>query len=80
MSLTDRIDSVCFTTKGQVVIPVWLRRHFQIEEGTRCIVSATGEGILLRPVTAESIRRGRGLLKKRPSDAAQQNPEESHGR
>ena len=31
MSTTIKTDSVWFTTKGQVVIPVWLRRQFGIE-------------------------------------------------
>jgi AbrB family looped-hinge helix DNA binding protein len=52
--------SVWFTTKGQVVIPAWLRRQFQIENGTKAVVRAAPEGILLKPVTAASIRRLRG--------------------
>lgn len=57
-------DTVWFTTKGQVVIPAWLRRQFHIEEGTKAIVESTPAGILLKPVTAEHVRRGRGILKK----------------
>jgi AbrB family looped-hinge helix DNA binding protein len=59
---------VWFTTKGQVVIPVWLRRQFQIEEGTRAIVTATPDGILLKPVTKHAINRLRGILKRKPGD------------
>lgn len=59
-------NSVRFTTKGQVVIPASIRRHFQIEEGTRAVVEATAEGILLKPVTAVLIRRGRGIIKRKP--------------
>lgn len=55
-----------FTTKGQLVIPSWLRREFQIENGTRVIVSATSEGILLKPITAATIRQARGVLTRRP--------------
>ncbi len=58
--------SVRFTTKGQVVIPNWLRKQFSIEAGTRCIVEATEDGILLKPVTAGLIRLGRGILKPKP--------------
>ena len=49
VSTISKTDSVWFTTKGQVVIPMWLRKQFQIEDGTKAIVEATREGILLRP-------------------------------
>lgn len=68
MNATTKNDSVWFTTKGQVVIPVWLRRQFQIEAGTRAIVTATQEGILLKPVTKHAINRLRGILKREPGD------------
>ena len=68
MSTTTKTDSVWFTTKGQVVIPAWLRKQFHIEDGTKAIVQATPEGILLKPVTAAMIERGFGLLKRRPGD------------
>lgn len=68
MSATEQADTVWFTTKGQVVIPLRLRKQFQIEDGTRAIVSATDEGILLKPVTAATIERGFGLLKRKSGD------------
>ena len=68
MSATAQPESVRFTTKGQVVIPMWLRKQFEIEEGTRAVVQATPEGILLKPITAVSIRRLRGILKRKPGD------------
>jgi AbrB family looped-hinge helix DNA binding protein len=68
VSTPTKTDSVWFTTKGQVVIPAWLRRQFDIEDGTRAVVQATPEGILLKPVTAATIRRLRGILKRRPRD------------
>jgi AbrB family looped-hinge helix DNA binding protein len=64
MSLTDKPETVSFTTKGQVVIPLRLRKQFEIEDGTKAVVQATPEGILLKPVTAALIRRGRGILKR----------------
>jgi len=66
MKATARSDAVRFTTKGQVVIPAWLRKEFHIEEGTKAVVQATPEGILLKPVTAALIRRGRGIIKRKP--------------
>ena len=68
MSTTTKVDSVWFTTKGQVVIPAWLRRQFHIEDGTKAVVQATSEGILLKPVTAALIKRGRGILKRKPGE------------
>ena len=68
MSATVQPESVRFTTKGQVVVPMWLRKQFEIEEGTRAVVQATPEGILLKPITAVTIRRLRGILKRKPGD------------
>ena len=64
--MDTKSESVCFTTKGQVVIPARLRRQFHIENGTRVIVQATPEGILLKPVTRHTIARLRGILKRKP--------------
>lgn len=62
--MTEKLDTVWFTTKGQVVIPLRLRKQFDIEDGTKAVVQATPEGILLKPVTAALIKRGRGILKR----------------
>ena len=70
MNTTAKSDAVWFTTKGQVVIPMRLRKQFHIVEGTRAIVAATPEGILLKPVTAVTIRRLRSILKRKPGDKA----------
>jgi AbrB family looped-hinge helix DNA binding protein len=66
MSTREKTETVRFTTKGQVVIPLRLRKQFEIEDGTKAVVQATPEGILLKPVTAALIRRGRGILKRAP--------------
>ena len=68
MSTMTKTDSVWFTTKGQVVIPAWLRKQFHIEDGTKAVVQATPEGILLKPVTSVTIQRLRGILKRKPGD------------
>ena len=68
MNATEKADTVWFTTKGQVVIPLRLRKQFHIEDGTKAVVQATPEGILLKPVTAVTIRRLRGILKRKPGD------------
>jgi len=64
MSMTSEPETVWFTTKGQVVIPLRLRKQFDIEDGTKAVVQATPEGILLKPVSAALIKRGRGILKR----------------
>ena len=55
-------DTVCFSTKGQVVIPSKLRKEFEIVGGTRAYVQSTPEGILIRPVNRKYIRSLRGML------------------
>jgi AbrB family looped-hinge helix DNA binding protein len=61
--MADRTDTVYFSSKGQIVIPRWLRKEFEIEGGTRAQVAATADGILIKPLTAKSIRALRGSLK-----------------
>jgi AbrB family looped-hinge helix DNA binding protein len=68
MNVRTPPESVCFSSKGQVVIPRRLRKEFEIEEGTRARVEATPEGILIRPVTAKFIRSLRGILKRKPGE------------
>jgi AbrB family looped-hinge helix DNA binding protein len=51
------------TVKGQIVIPAELRRKYHIKAGTRINVIDTGEAILLKPVTEESLKRLQGRLK-----------------
>ena len=63
MSKTQKQDTVSFTVKGQVVIPRWLRKEYEIEEGTRATVYPTDEGILIKPITAKHIKSLRGSLK-----------------
>ncbi|MCI0421352.1 MAG: AbrB/MazE/SpoVT family DNA-binding domain-containing protein [Acidobacteria bacterium] len=65
MKPIEKRSTVTFTTKGQVVIPLWLRKEYGIEEGTKAAVVATRDGILLKPVTRAYIRSLRGSLKGR---------------
>ncbi len=66
MNKERQTDTVYFSVKGQVVIPRWLRKEFEIEAGTRAHVMATPQGILLRPVTGAFIKSLRGSLKHLP--------------
>lgn len=65
MSVAAKTDTVYFSTKGQVVIPRWLRQEFEIEEGTRAHVVSTPQGILIKPLTRSYIKSLRGSLKGR---------------
>jgi len=60
-----KTDTVVFTVKGQVVIPRWLRKEFEIDEGTRAQVYAEGDHVVLKPITAKYLRSLRGSLKGR---------------
>lgn len=68
MIVAAKSEAVFFSVKGQVVIPLRLRKQFHIESGTKAIVEATANGILLKPVTAVTIRRLRGILKRKPGE------------
>jgi AbrB family looped-hinge helix DNA binding protein len=68
MADTVKAETVSFTVKGQVVIPLRIRREFEIENGTKAVVQATPEGILLKPITGAAIKRARGLLKRKPGE------------
>ena len=63
MKTTQKNDAVFFSVKGQVVIPRWLRKEFEIEEGTRALVYPEGDHIALKPITPKYIRSLRGSLK-----------------
>lgn len=63
MKATNKTDTIRFTVKGQVVIPSWLRKVFEIEEGTRAVVYQEGDAIVLKPITSQYIRGLRGSLK-----------------
>ena len=56
-------DIINFTVKGQVVIPRWLRKEFDIAEGTRAQVYAEGDHVVLRPITPKYLKTLRGSLK-----------------
>jgi AbrB family looped-hinge helix DNA binding protein len=51
------------TIKGQVLIPVALRRKLGIKAGVRIEVFEENGRIVLQPVTRERIQRVRGMFK-----------------
>ncbi|MCX5724808.1 MAG: AbrB/MazE/SpoVT family DNA-binding domain-containing protein [Nitrospirae bacterium] len=57
------MDASYVTTKGQLVIPVRIRRKLGIKPGTKvCFVERGGE-VIFQPVTKEYIRSVCGMLK-----------------
>jgi len=70
MNRTKRTDTISFTVKGQVVIPQWLRKEFDIENGTRALVYKENDSIVMKPLTAKHYRRLRGSLKGTKAMAA----------
>jgi AbrB family looped-hinge helix DNA binding protein len=63
MDSTSKTGTVTFPVKGQVVIPRWLRKDFEINKGTRAVVYKQNDHIVLKPLTAQHYRRIRGSLK-----------------
>ena len=50
------------TTKGQIVIPIALRRRHNIRKGSRLFVEEKGDAIILRPASAAYFDRFAGVL------------------
>ena len=63
MSDAEKTATIQFTVKGQVVIPRWLRKQFEIEAGTRAVVYQEGDRIILKPMTARRYDALQGCLK-----------------
>ena len=63
MKMAHVTDTIRFTVKGQVVIPRWLRKEFEIEDGTRAMVYKDGDHIVLKPMTAKRYDALQGCLK-----------------
>ena len=56
------------TSKGQVVIPSSVRRKLGIQDGTKIKIEVDEKKflIVLKPITRESIKKFRGILKLKP--------------
>jgi AbrB family looped-hinge helix DNA binding protein len=51
------------SAKGQIVIPIALRRKYGIKSGTKIIVTDAGDAIILKPVTEQYLKNLQGSLK-----------------
>ena len=61
-------ESAYVTSKGQVVVPVRLRRKLGIKAGTRLSFTEEGGRLVVQPVTREFISSFRGVLKLKPGE------------
>ena len=59
----SKVRSVHFNSKGQILIPAWLRDDLEIKKGTRAFIYREGGAIVLRPITPRYIKSLRGSLK-----------------
>lgn len=50
------------SSKGQIVLPVSIRRRLGLKEGSQLVVISDDENILLKPVKEPSLEEFRGLL------------------
>lgn len=65
------METAYVTSKGQLVIPVKIRRKLGIKPGTKiCFVERDHE-VLFQPVTKEHIRNLAGMLKSASSATAE---------
>ena len=65
---TRKSQLVRFKADGRVTIPPKIRKQFQIKDGSKAIVEATSNGILLKPATGWAVERAFGILKRKPRD------------
>ncbi len=57
-----RADRSKVTSKGQLVIPAAIRERYRITKGTEILFEEVENGVLLKPITDQSIDRVRGIL------------------
>lgn len=60
------MERIVATVKGQVVIPVRLRRKLGIKKGTRFAVEEENGSVILIPINRDYYRRFAGILKGGP--------------
>jgi len=59
--------ALTISNKGWVVIPVELRKKYNLEPGTEVIIVDYGGVLSIIPALHDPIKQGRGLLKGLPS-------------
>ncbi len=61
------MDKAIVTSKGQVTIPLKLRRKYRIKAGTKICFLERGHEIILQPVTKEYFHSLVGMFKSKTS-------------
>jgi AbrB family looped-hinge helix DNA binding protein len=61
------METASVTSKGQLVIPVRLRRKYRIKPGTKVLFVERDHEILIQPVTREYVREVCGIFKSETS-------------
>jgi len=61
------MEKATVTSKGQLVIPVRLRRKYRIKPGTKVLFVERDHEILIQPVTKEYLQSVCGLFKSETS-------------
>ena len=56
-------DLVTFSTKGQIVIPRWMREAMGLKSGLKAMVRRQGDEVVITPITPRRIASLRGILK-----------------
>ena len=56
------MDATVITSKGQVVIPSRIRKHWHMTPGTRVCFVEKKEGVMLQPLTEEYFEKVAGML------------------
>lgn len=59
--------SLTISNKGWVVIPVELRRKYNLSPGTEVVIVDYGGVLAIIPALKNPVKQGRGLLKDLPS-------------
>lgn len=61
------MTTVTLSSKGQLVIPKALRKHYHLKAKSRMACIDTGRGLFLAPVADDPLKITRGFLKGGPS-------------
>ncbi len=61
------MEMATVTSKGQLVIPIRIRRRYGIKAGTKVRFLERGKEIVIQPLTPAYIRSLRGILRDHPS-------------
>ena len=56
------MDTSVVTTKGQVVIPVKIRKKFNIKKGSRLYFEERGEDLIIKALTPRYFNKIAGIL------------------